>query len=331
MEVAIKYKLLNGELLKGSLLFLSKEYSSYRVMLDYNLLTENIDYYIDGSKLYIKRNLYGSQLIVEDGQTADSITPLLERISLLEEKITTMEESITSIDSIKKTADDITKKQAIVEDNISNIQKEISNNANNINNLTKSIETYSIKLSETNGTLERYKDEIQTELYSISEVFGQKYKALLESIKNVGAQFTTHYNEYASVLSSINKLQEAVNNIQNTQNDNICKDILVKYDNTLKQLDDKITMLNLAIGIETAQRRRIDTEIKMLLAQLIDDVEKIEAVIVGNYDDETAVYEFLEKTKSELNLKINKLARVAVANIIRLFKLKSNIKENVDG
>ena len=131
------------------------------------------------------------------------------------------------------------------------------------------------------------------------------------------------YDKVTNALAGV--LKEVVMLKENVPGSVIDDKALKEYTEEVRELNNKVLLLNTSIGVETAQRRRIDTEIKILLARLIADVEKIEAIIIGNYDDETAVYEFLEKIKTELNLKIKKLARINLASMTREFKLKQAI------
>lgn len=322
----MKYKLENGELLKGSLILLTEKYDSYRVSLDYETLVEGLDYSIDGSRLWVEKNLYGSYLVIEDGSAQDNVAPLLERIAALEEKINTLEPNVSGLDDFKVMAElaynECTTFQEALEtldEASANIRASIKTNGTDIGLLNAKYNTLSSTIKEQDKNTKEI-------IYSMSEVFSKRYNDLSDNISHQNERIENLFTEYDKVINALaGVLKEVVMLKENVHGSVIDDKALKEYTEEVRKLNNKVLLLNTSIGVETAQRRRIDTEIKILLARLIADVEKIEAIIIGNYDDETAVYEFLEKIKTELNLKIKKLARINLASMTREFKLKQAI------
>lgn len=326
MEVVIKYRLENGELLKGSLILLTEKYDSYRVSLDYETLVEGLDYSIDGSRLWVEKNLYGSYLIIEDGSSTDNVAPLLERIAALEEKINTLEPNVSGLEDFKVMAELAYNECTAFQENIENLNNASVNMEAVIKNMETDVGLLNTKYNTLSSTIKEQEKNTKEIIYSMSEVFSKRYNDLSANISHQDERIENLFVEYDKVINALaGLLKEVVILKENVPGNAIDDKALKEYTEEVRKLNNKVLLLNTSIGVETAQRRRIDTEIKILLARLIADVEKIEAIIIGNYDDETAVYEFLEKIKTELNLKIKKLARINLASMTREFKLKQAI------
>ena len=326
MEVVIKYRLENGELLKGSLILLTEKYDSYRVSLDYETLVEGLDYSIDGSRLWVEKKLYGSYLIIEDGSSTDNVAPLLERIAALEEKINTLEPNVSGLEDFKVMAELAYNECTAFQENIENLNNASVNMEAVIKNMETDVGLLNTKYNTLSSTIKEQEKNTKEIIYSMSEVFSKRYNDLSDNISHQDQRIENLFVEYDKVINALaGVLKEVVMLKENVPGSVIDDKALKEYTEEVRKLNNKVLLLNTSIGVETAQRRRIDTEIKILLARLIADVEKIEAIIIGNYDDETAVYEFLEKIKTELNLKIKKLARINLASMTREFKLKQAI------
>lgn len=326
MEVVIKYRLENGELLKGSLILLTEKYDSYRVSLDYETLVEGLDYSIDGSRLWVEKNLYGSYLIIEDGSSTDNVAPLLERIAALEEKINTLEPNVSGLEDFKVMAELAYNECTAFQENIENLNNASVNMEAVIKNMETDVGLLNTKYNTLSSTIKEQEKNTKEIIYSMSEVFSKRYNDLSANISHQDERIENLFVEYDKVINALaGVLKEVVILKESVPGSVIDDKALKEYTEEVRKLNNKVLLLNTSIGVETAQRRRIDTEIKILLARLIADVEKIEAIIIGNYDDETAVYEFLEKIKTELNLKIKKLARINLASMTREFKLKQAI------
>lgn len=326
MEVVIKYRLENGELLKGSLILLTEKYDSYRVSLDYETLVEGLDYSIDGSRLWVEKNLYGSYLIIEDGSSTDNVAPLLERIAALEEKINTLEPNVSGLEDFKVMAELAYNECTAFQENIENLNNASVNMEAVIKNMETDVGLLNTKYNTLSSTIKEQEKNTKEIIYSMSEVFSKRYNDLSANISHQDERIENLFVEYDKVINAlVGVLKEVVILKESVPGSVIDDKALKEYTEEVRKLNNKVLLLNTSIGVETAQRRRIDTEIKILLARLIADVEKIEAIIIGNYDDETAVYEFLEKIKTELNLKIKKLARINLASMTREFKLKQAI------
>lgn len=328
MEVVIKYRLENGELLKGSLILLTEKYDSYRVSLDYETLVEGLDYSIDGSRLWVEKNLYGSYLIIEDGSSTDNVALLLERIAALEEKINTLEPNVSGLEDFKVMAELAYNECTAFQENIENLNNASVNMEAVIKNMETDVGLLNTKYNTLSSTIKEQEKNTKEIIYSMSEVFSKRYNDLSANISHQDERIENLFVEYDKVINALaGLLKEVVILKENVPGNAIDDEALKEYTEEVRKLNNKVLLLNTSIGVETAQRRRIDTEIKILLARLIADVEKIEAIIIGNYDDETAVYEFLEKIKTELNLKIKKLARINLASMTREFKLKQAISK----
>lgn len=326
MEVVIKYRLENGELLKGSLILLTEKYDSYRVSLDYETLVEGLDYSIDGSRLWVEKNLYGSYLIIEDGSSTDNVAPLLERIAALEEKINTLEPNVSGLDDFKVMAELAYNECTTFQESLDVLSQTSTKATADIQNNEAELLRLSSECNALSAAIKEQEKNTKEIIYSMSEVFSKRYNDLSDNISHQDQRIENLFVEYDKVINALaGVLKEVVMLKENVPGSVIDDKALKEYTEEVRKLNNKVLLLNTSIGVETAQRRRIDTEIKILLARLIADVEKIEAIIIGNYDDETAVYEFLEKIKTELNLKIKKLARINLASMTREFKLKQAI------
>ena len=322
----MKYRLEKGELLKGSLILLTERYDSYRVSLDYKTLIEGLDYSISGSRLWIEKNLYGSYLVIEDGSTQDSSAPLLERIAVLEERLNTLEPALAGFDDFKVMAELAYNECTAFQENIENLNNASVNMEAVIKNMETDVGLLNTKYSTLSSTIKEQDKNTKEIIYSMSEVFSKRYNNLSDSISHQDERIENLFVEYDKVINALAGVLKEVVMLKESVPGSVVDDKALKeYTEEVRKLNNKVLLLNTSIGVETAQRRRIDTEIKILLARLIADVEKIEAIIIGNYDDETAVYEFLEKIKTELNLKIKKLARINLASMTREFKLKQAI------
>ena len=326
MEVVIKYRLKNGELLKGSLILLTEKYDSYRISLDYETLVEGLDYSIDGSRLWVEKNLYGSYLIIEDGSSTDNVAPLLERITALEEKINTLEPNVSGLDDFKVMAELAYNECTTFQESLDVLSQTSTKATADIQNNEAELLRLSSECNALSAAIKEQEKNTKEIIYSMSEVFSKRYNDLSDNISHQDERIENLFVEYDKVINALaGVLKEVVMLKENVPGSVIDDKALKEYTEEVRKLNNKVLLLNTSIGVETAQRRRIDTEIKILLARLIADVEKIEAIIIGNYDDETAVYEFLEKIKTELNLKIKKLARINLASMTREFKLKQAI------
>ena len=326
MEVVIKYRLENGELLKGSLILLTEKYDSYRVSLDYETLVEGLDYSIDGSRLWVEKNLYGSYLIIEDGSSTDNVAPLLERIAALEEKINTLEPNVSGLEDFKVMAELAYNECTTFQESLDVLSQTSTKATADIQNNEAELLRLSSECNALSAAIKEQEKNTKEIIYSMSEVFSKRYNDLSANISHQDQRIENLFVEYDKVINALaGVLKEVVMLKENVPGSVIDDKALKEYTEEVRALNNKVLLLNTSIGVETAQRRRIDTEIKILLARLIADVEKIEAIIIGNYDDETAIYEFLEKIKTELNLKIKKLARINLASMTREFKLKQAI------
>lgn len=326
MEVVIKYRLENGELLKGSLILLTEKYDSYRVSLDYETLVEGLDYSIDGSRLWVEKNLYGSYLIIEDGSSTDNVAPLLERIAALEEKINTLEPNVSGLEDFKVMAELAYNECTTFQESLDVLSQTSTKATADIQNNEAELLRLSSECNALSAAIKEQEKNTKEIIYSMSEVFSKRYNDLSDNISHQDQRIENLFVEYDKVINALaGVLKEVVILKESVPGSVIDDKALKEYTEEVRKLNNKVLLLNTSIGVETAQRRRIDTEIKILLARLIADVEKIEAIIIGNYDDETAIYEFLEKIKTELNLKIKKLARINLASMTREFKLKQAI------
>lgn len=328
MEVVIKYKLENGELLRGSLILLTEKYDSYRIRLDYETLVEGLDYSIEGSRLWVEKNLYGSYLIIEDGSSTDDVAPLLERIAALEKKINTLEPNVSGLDDFKVMAELAYNECTTFQEDVQILNNTSANIKAAIKNMEADINLLNIKNNSLSNTIKEQEKNIKKNIYSMSEVFSKRYNDLSANISHQDERIENLFMEHNKVINALAGVSKEVAMLKENMPCGVIDDKALKeYAEEIRKLNNKVLLLNTSIGVETAQRRRIDIEIKILLARLIADVEKIEAIIIGNYDDETAIFEFLEKTKEELNLKIKKLARINLASITREFKLKQAISK----
>ena len=90
---------------------------------------------------------------------------------------------------------------------------------------------------------------------------------------------------------------------------------------------EKLSSLKQSLAMEVAQRRRADMEIKLLLERVIEDMARLEDIIIGNLGNDEIVTGILDKIKEEFNTSLDRLARITTANMTRAFKLKQVVSD----
>ncbi|WP_242347299.1 hypothetical protein [Mucispirillum schaedleri] len=325
-----RYETENNILKQGSLFQIPfKSANGYSVRMDNEALAEKLDYIIDGSKLWIERNIAGKVFSISDN-VEDETETLLARIGQLE----------TNLNALKSSVEDNKKQLAsLLEalDILNNLQSEKDNTyeemfrvlTTNIDSSSQALETLRDSVDEDISALMDMAADVEHNLNSrIEQVLNtatDNYSALQKEIAGVYDKLIS--NDVISALNSKYERLESVTAELKRQADNIP----VSADKEeFVSLSEKLSSLKQSLAMETAQRRRADMEIKLLLERTITDMDRLEDIIIGNLGDQDIVIGILDKIKEEFNLSLDRLARITTANMTRAFKLKQELK-NIKG
>lgn len=325
-----RYETENNILKQGSLFQIPfKSANGYSVRMDNKALVEKLDYIIDGSRLWIERNIAGKVFSIADN-VEDETETLLARIGQLE----------TNLNALKSSVEDNKKQLAsLLEalDILNNLQSEKDNTyeemfrvlTTNIDSSSKALKTLKDFVDEDISALMETAADMEHNLNSrIEQVLNTatgNYSALQKEIAGVYDKLIS--NDTISALNSKYERLESVTAELKRQADNIP----VSADKEeFASLSEKLSSLKQSLAMETVQRRRADMEIKLLLERTITDMDRLEDIIIGNLGDQDIVIGILDKIKEEFNLSLDRLARITTANMTRAFKLKQELK-NIKG
>lgn len=325
-----RYNTKNNILKQNSLFQIPfKSANGYTVKIDNKILAEKLDYIIDGSRLLIERDIAGAVFSISDN-VEDEIETLLTRIGQLETNLNTLKSSVE--DNKKQLASLL---EAL--DILNNLQSEKDNTyeemfrvlTTNIDSSSQALETLRDSVDEDISALMDMAADVEHNLNSrIEQVLNTttgNYSALQKEIAGVYDKLIS--NDTISALISKYERLESVTAELKRQADNIP----VSADKEeFVSLSEKLSSLKQSLAMETAQRRRADMEIKLLLERTITDMDRLEDIIIGNLGDQDIVIGILDKIKEEFNLSLDRLARITTANMTRAFKLKQELK-NIKG
>ncbi len=325
-----RYETEDNILKQGSLFQIPfKSANGYSVRMDNKALVEKLDYIIDGSRLWIERDIAGNEFSISDN-VEDETETLLTRIGQLETNLNTLKSSVE--DNKKQLASLL---EAL--DILNNLQSEKDNTyeemfrvlTTNIDSSSQALETLRDSVDEDISALMDMAADVEHNLNSrIEQVLNTttgNYSALQKEIAGVYDKLIS--NDTISALISKYERLESVTAELKRQADNIP----VSADKEeFVSLSEKLSSLKQSLAMETAQRRRADMEIKLLLERTITDMDRLEDIIIGNLGDQDIVIGILDKIKEEFNLSLDRLARITTANMTRAFKLKQELK-NIKG
>lgn len=326
-----RYETENGILKHWSLFQIPfKSANGYSVRMDNKALVEKLDYVIDGSRLWIVRDIAGNEFSISDS-VEDETETLLARIGQIE----------TNLNTLKSSVED-NKKQLVsllgALNTLNNLQSEKDNTyeemfrvlKTNIDSSNHALETLRDSVNEDISVLMDTAADVEHNLNSrIEQVLNTatgNYSALQKEIAGVHDKLIS--NDTISALISKYERLESVTAELKRQTDNIP----VSADKEeIASLSEKLSSLKQSLAMETVQRRRADMEIKLLLERCIDSMDRIEDIVISNWEDEDLVTGILSDMKKELIDRLDSLSRVTMASMMREFKAKRWIEKQKGG
>lgn len=326
-----RYETKDGILKQGSLFQIPfKSANGYSVRMDNKVLVEKLDYVIDGSRLWIERDIAGNEFSISDS-VEDETETLLARIGQVE----------TNLNTLKSSVED-NKKQLVsllgALNTLNNLQSEKDNTyeemfrvlKTNIDSSNHALETLRDSMNEDISVLMDTAADVEHNLNSrIEQVLNTatgNYSALQKEIAGVHDKLIS--NDTISALNSKYERLESVTAELKRQTDNIP----VSADKEeIASLSEKMSSLKQSLAMEIVQRRRADMEIKLLLERCIDSMDRIEDIVISNWEDKDLVTGILSDMKKELIDRLDSLSRVTMASMMREFKVKRWIEKQKGG
>ena len=355
-----KYNTENNILKRNSLFQIPfKSANGYTVKIDDKVLVEDLDYTIDGSRLWIERDITGSVFSISDN-VEDETETLLAKIGQVETALSTLKASVDSnkiqlislLESLERLQQLQTEKDNTYADLFETLQSEIDTNTTSIdslsNNTNKELETCIELVTDVEGQLTDKITAVLNTSTSNHSTLQKEIVGIYDRLINNDAISTLNskYEELSGIIS------ELKTEIDNTPLDISSEDI--------NSLSEKLSSLKQSLAMETAQRIRADKEIKLLLERLLTDVEtninnnnvfqerilqildyykkdydsKITAldkrvtllediIIVG--DDADRAELLFDEYKKEVTARLSDISRITTANITRLEKLRHKV------
>lgn len=355
-----KYNTENNILKRNSLFQIPFESANgYSVKIDDKVLVENLDYTIDGSRLWIERDIAGSVFSISDN-VEDETEVLLNKIGQVETALSTLKASVDSnkiqltslLESLERLQQLQTEKDNTYADLFETLQSEIDANTTSIDSLS----------NNTNK-------ELETCIELVTDVEGQLTDKITAVLNTSTSNHSTLQKEMAGIydrlinndtISALNSKYEELSGIISelkTETYNIPLDISSE---DINSLSEKLSSLKQSLAMETVQRIRADKEIKLLLERLFTDVETninnnnvfqerilqildyykkdydskisaldkrvtlLEDIIVAGDDADKAELMFNEY-KKEITARLSDMSRITTANITRLEKLRHKV------
>lgn len=355
-----KYNTENNILKAGSLFQIPfKSANGYTVKIDDKVLVKGLDYTLDGSRLWIERDIAGSVFSISDN-VEDETEVLLNKIGQVETALSTLKASVDSnkiqltslLESLERLQQLQTEKDNTYADLFETLQSEIDTNTTSIDSLS----------NNTNK-------ELETCIELVTDVEGQLTDKITAVLNTSTSNHSSLQKEMAGIydrlinndaISALNSKYEELNGIISelkTETDNIPLDISSEDFNSLSE---KLSSLKQSLAMETVQRIRAYKEIKLLLEQLFTDVETninnnnvfqerilqildyykkdydskisaldkrvtlLEDIIVAGDDADKAELMFNEY-KKEITARLSDMSRITTANITRLEKLRHKV------
>ena len=355
-----KYNTENNILKRNSLFQIPfKSANGYTVKIDDKVLVEDLDYTIDGSRLWIERDITGSVFSISDN-VEDETETLLAKIGQVETALSTLKASVDSnkiqlislLESLERLQQLQTEKDNTYADLFETLQSEIDTNTTSIdslsNNTNKELETCIELVTDVEGQLTDKITAVLNTSTSNHSTLQKEIVGIYDRLINNDAISTLNskYEELSGIIS------ELKTEIDNTPLDISSEDI--------NSLSEKLSSLKQSLAMETAQRIRADKEIKLLLERLLTDVETninnnnvfqerilqildyykkdydnkitaldkrvtlLEDIIVAGDDADKAELMFNEY-KKEITARLSDMSRITTANITRLEKLRHKV------
>lgn len=322
-----KYTVENGILEQRSLFQIPfKSANGYTVRIDDKILVNGLDYTIDGSRLWIERDIVGKVFSISDS-VEDETSALLAKIEELDLNINML---IEKVYSLEKASSQQSKEITLMQGTISEKDTEYS----------AAFDKVYKQIEQNSSNIDTVQDTVTEDISTVMEVIGDTENSLTKKIEEVLNTATSNYSTLHKEITALNgKISNNDNIISlNSKYEKLSRDISELKDqitNISTGIDDefitmfteKLSSLKQSLAMETAQRRRADMEIKLLLERCIDDIGRLEDIIIGNLGDDEIVTGILTKLKEEFNTSLDRLARITTANMTRAFKLKQVVSD----
>ena len=352
-----KYSIENGILEQRSLFQLPfKSVNGYNVKVDNKPLVDKLDYTIEGSRLWIERDITGKVFSISDG-VEDEIETLLEKIEQIELEVgslkTDANNNNSSLTELGSRLDELqelqSEKDGTYTELFTALKSETDNNKQSLTSLEgtvdNEIDTLTELLTETETLLNKKIEDLEGRQdlahNSLRDKVAELYEDMAENedVKELQSKYTALQKDIESVKQALKEQPESIDK------------------SVIEKLSEKISLLRQSLAMETAQRIRADKEIKLLLdrittqwedvgnnliifqekiAQMLEyfkkeydkqiaDLDKrvslLEDIIILNDDTGKAELLFSEY-KKEVTSRLSDLSRIMTANTTRLEKLR---------
>ena len=352
-----KYSIENGILEQRSLFQLPfKSVNGYNVKVDNKPLVDKLDYTIEGSRLWIERDITGKAFSISDG-VEDEIETLLEKIEQIELEVgslkTDANNNNSSLTELGSRLDELqelqSEKDGTYTELFTALKSETDNNKQSLTSLEgtvdNEIDTLTELLTETETLLNKKIEDLEGRQdlahNSLRDKVAELYEDMAENedVKELQSKYTALQKDIESVKQALKEQPESIDK------------------SVIEELSEKISSLRQSLAMETAQRIRADKEIKLLLdrittqwedvgnnliifqekiAQMLEyfkkeydkqiaDLDKrvslLEDIIILNDDTGKAELLFSEY-KKEVTSRLSDLSRIMTANTTRLEKLR---------
>lgn len=322
-----KYSVENGILEQRSLFQIPfKSANGYTVRIDDKLLVNGLDYTIDGSRLWIERDIAGKVFSISDS-VEDETNALLTKIEELDLNINML---IEKVYSLEKASSQQSKAITLIQETISEKDTEYS----------AAFDKVYKQIEQNSSNIDTIQDSVAEDISTVMEVIGDTENSLTKKIEEVLNTATSNYSTLHKEITTLNgKISNNDNIISlNSKYEQLSRDISELKDQItnipagideefITMFTEKLSSLKQSLAMETAQRRRADMEIKLLLERVIEDMARLEDIIIGNLGDDEIVTGILTKLKEEFNISLDRLARITTANMTRAFKLKQAVSD----
>lgn len=355
-----KFNTENNILKAGSLFQIPfKSANGYTVKIDDKVLVKGLDYTLDGSRLWIERDIAGSVFSISDN-VEDETEVLLNKIGQVETALSTLKASVDSnkiqltslLESLERLQQLQTEKDNTYADLFETLQSEIDTNTTSIdslsNNTNKELETCIELVTDVEG-------QLTDKITAVLNTSTSNHSALQKEMAGIYDRLIN--NDTISALNSKYEELSGIISELKTETYNIPLDISSE---DINSLSEKLSSLKQSLAMETVQRIRADKEIKLLLERLFTDVETninnnnvfqerilqildyykkdydskisaldkrvtlLEDIIVAGDDADKAELMFNEY-KKEITARLSDMSRITTANITRLEKLRHKV------
>lgn len=322
-----KYTVENGILEQRCLFQIPfKSANGYTVRIDDKILVNGLDYTIDGSRLWIERDIAGAVFSISDS-VEDETSALLAKIEELDLNINML---IEKVYSLEKASSQQSKEITLLQETISEKDTEYS----------AAFDKAYKQIEQNSSNIDTVRDTVTEDISTVMEVIGDTENSLTKKIEEVLNTATSDYDKVNKSLTVINENMATKRDITGLQK--VDEALFFDISNAhmrisqlpesiekaeLLAVTEKLSSLKQSLAMETAQRRRADMEIKLLLERVIEDMDRLEDIIIGNLGDDEIVTGILTKLKEEFNTSLDRLARITTANMTRAFKLKQVVSD----